>query len=96
MTIFDFLELFIACWKTYSNNRSKNSKIGKRVLDVLQVNLTSPEGATALLPAWVLSTESLGEVLGIANWVLAEKRMLVTLNHHRLRVLSSSSAILSS
>ena len=75
MTIFDFLELFIACWKTYSNNRSKNSKIGKRVLDVLQVNLTSPKGATALLPAWVLSTESLGEVLGIANRVFAEKSM---------------------
>ena len=41
------------------------------------MNLTSPEGATALLPAWVLSTESLGEVLGIANRVLAEKSIKV-------------------
>lgn len=61
--------------KTYINNRSKNSKIGKGVLDVLEVHLTSPEWATALLPAWELFTESLGEVLGVTEWVLTVKKI---------------------
>ena len=59
--------------KNYLDNSSKNTKIRERVLDVLQVHLTSPEGATALLPAWVLTAKLLGEVVWVADFILAVK-----------------------
>jgi hypothetical protein len=62
---------------TYSNNGSQNAEVGKRVLDVLQVNLTSSEGASALLPAGVLSTKSLGEVLRVANFIFTVKKKII-------------------
>ena len=64
----------IPCVKNYLDNGSKNSKLRKRVLDVLQVHLAGPEGAAALLPAWVLTAKSLGEVLGLANGIFTVKR----------------------
>ena len=59
--------------KMYLDNRSQDAKIRQRILDVLQVNLTSPEGASTLLPAGVLGTELLGEPLRVANLILTEK-----------------------
>jgi len=59
--------------KMYLDNRSQDAKIRQRILDVLQVNLTSPEGASTLLPAGVLGTDLLGEPLRVANLILTEK-----------------------
>ena len=41
------------------------------------MNLTSPEWASTLLPARVLSTEFLGEPLRVANFILTVKKTIV-------------------
>jgi hypothetical protein len=66
--------------KTYSNNGSKNTDFGKRVLDVLEVDLSSSERASTLLPARVLGTELLGEVLRVADLIFAEKSIYFLLH----------------
>ena len=58
---------------TYSNNTGENTNVRKRVLDVLEVNLSGLPGASTVLPAGVLSTDLLGEVLGVANVILTVK-----------------------
>ena len=58
---------------TYSNNTSENTNVRKGVLDVLEVNLSGLPGASAVLPAGVLSTDLLGEVLGVADVILTVK-----------------------
>ena len=58
---------------TYSNNTSENTNVRKRVLDVLEVNLSGLPGASTVLPAGVLSTDLLGEVLGVADVILTVK-----------------------
>jgi hypothetical protein len=68
------IRIFKRAMGTYSNNGSQSTEIGKWVLDVLQLDLTSSEGTSTLLPAGVLAAKCLGEVLGIANFILAEKQ----------------------
>ena len=75
--------------KTYSNNSSKNTDFGKRVLDVLEVDLSSSEGASTLLPARVLGAELLGEVLGVANFILTEKSIYFLCNIHKINLLAA-------
>ena len=62
---------------TYSNNGSQSTEIGKWVLDVLQLDLTSSEGTSALLPAGVLSAKRLGEVLRVANFVFTVNKKCI-------------------
>ena len=52
---------------------SQRSKVGEVVLDVLQVDLSSSEWATTLLPAGVLAADLLGEVLRVADLIFTEK-----------------------
>ena len=52
---------------------SQRSKVRKVVLDVLQVDLSSSEWATTLLPAGVLAADLLGEVLRVADLIFTEK-----------------------
>ena len=71
---FNFLNLIPEkCRLTHSHDLSQRSKVGEVVLDVLQVDLSSSEWATALLPAGVLVTDLLGEVLRVADLILAVK-----------------------
>ena len=58
---------------TYSHDLSQRSKVREVVLDVLEVDLSSAERATALLPAGVLAADLLGEVLRFADLIFAEK-----------------------
>ena len=62
------------CKKTHSHDLSQRSKVGEVVLDVLEVDLSSSEWATTLLPAGVLVPDLLGEVLRIADLILAVKK----------------------
>ena len=52
---------------------SQRSKVREVVLDVLQVDLSSSEWATTLLPAGVLAADLLGEVLRVADLIFTEK-----------------------
>jgi hypothetical protein len=58
--------------KSYSHNSPQDTKVRKVVLDVLQLDLSSPEWAATLLPTWVLSTEFLGEVVGLTDSILTK------------------------
>ena len=64
---------------TYSNNCSQSSESWKWVFDVLKVNLSSSEWASALLPAGVLATELLGEVFRGTDLILTKT------NKHNLK-----------
>ena len=62
------------CLKSYSHNSPQDTKVRKVVLDVLQLDLSSSEWAATLLPAWVLSAEFLGEVVGFAYSILTKQK----------------------
>lgn len=59
--------------RTYRNNGGPVTEVGKRVIDVGELDLSGLEGAAAGLEVWVLvaHAELLGEVLRQANLVLA-------------------------
>jgi hypothetical protein len=58
--------------KSYSHDSPQDTKVRKVVFDVLQLDFSSPEWAATLLPAWVLSAEFLGEVVGFADSILTK------------------------
>ena len=67
-----------ALMRTYSNNGGPVTDVGKRVIDVGQLDLSGLEGAAAGLEVWVLvaDAELLGEVLRQADFILARKRKI--------------------
>ena len=64
-----FSKMFL---KSYSHDSPQDTKVRKVVLDVLQLNFSSPEWTATLLPAWVLSAEFLGEVVGFIDSILTK------------------------
>jgi len=57
---------------TYSHNCSKNTKIRKSILDVLESISSRLEWAATMLPAGVLGTECFCEVLRFADFIFTE------------------------
>jgi len=75
MNIFFVMDCAIKWQTSYSNNWGPVTKVGKRVLNVLEVDLSSLERAAAALEGWVLGTNSqfLGKVLRGADLIDTEK-----------------------
>jgi hypothetical protein len=57
---------------TYSHNCSKNTKIRKGILNVLESISSSLKWAATMLPTWVLGAQSLSEVLRFADLIFTK------------------------